>query len=147
MVPQITGVSVVCSNVCSGTDQRKHQSSMSLAFVRGIHRSLVDSPHKGPVMWEMLPFDDVIMRYTIALSWWWDMGCLIYHWGQLHEYITETYWQYFFYSKEVCFKPHLHYCSSLSHCLVPFGASASDGSVISMCWGHIYVQNWHWRGW
>ena len=32
----------------SGTDQRKHQSSASLAFVRGIHRWPVDSPHKGP---------------------------------------------------------------------------------------------------
>ena len=31
------------------TDQRKHQSSASLAFVRGIHRSPVNSPHKGPV--------------------------------------------------------------------------------------------------
>ena len=46
---QITGVSSVCSTVCSGTDQRNHQSSASLAFVRGIHRWSVDSPHKGPV--------------------------------------------------------------------------------------------------
>ena len=29
----ITGVPIVCSNVCSGADQRKHQSSASLAFV------------------------------------------------------------------------------------------------------------------
>ena len=34
---QITGVSIVCSTVCSGGDQRKHQSSSSLAFMRGIH--------------------------------------------------------------------------------------------------------------
>ena len=33
----------------SGTDQRKHQSSASPAFVRGIHRWLVNSPHKGQV--------------------------------------------------------------------------------------------------
>ena len=44
---QITGVSFVYSTVCSGIDQRKHQSSASLAFVRGIHRSPVNSPHKG----------------------------------------------------------------------------------------------------
>ena len=37
---------------CSGADQRKHQSSASLAFVRGIHRWPVDSLHKGPVMWK-----------------------------------------------------------------------------------------------
>ena len=35
---QITGVSIAYSNVGSGADQRKHQSSASLAFVRGIHR-------------------------------------------------------------------------------------------------------------
>ena len=34
MVFQITGVSIVCSTVCSGADRRKHQSSTSLAFVR-----------------------------------------------------------------------------------------------------------------
>ena len=34
MASQITGVSVVCSAVCPGVDQRKHQSCASLAFVR-----------------------------------------------------------------------------------------------------------------
>ena len=33
----------------SKADQRKHQSSASLAFVRGIHRWSVNSPQKGPV--------------------------------------------------------------------------------------------------
>ena len=46
---QITGVSMCCSNDCSSADQRKHQSSASLAFVRGIDRWPVDSPQKGPV--------------------------------------------------------------------------------------------------
>ena len=32
-----------------GADQRKTQSSTLLAFVRGIHRLLINSPHKGPV--------------------------------------------------------------------------------------------------
>ena len=35
MATQITGVSIVFLAVCSGADQRKHQSSESLAFVRG----------------------------------------------------------------------------------------------------------------
>ena len=38
MASQITYVSIVYSTVCSGTDQRKHQSSVSLPFVGGIHR-------------------------------------------------------------------------------------------------------------
>ena len=57
---QITGVSIVCS----GTDRRKHQSSASLAFVRGIHRPPVNSPHKGPVSRKMFPFDDVIIEFS-----------------------------------------------------------------------------------
>ena len=35
---QITSLAVVYSIVYSGTDERKHQSSASLALVRGIHR-------------------------------------------------------------------------------------------------------------
>ena len=63
MAAQITGVSIVCSSVCLGTDQGKHQSSASLAFVEGIHRWPVDSPLKGPVSRNMFPFDDVVMFF------------------------------------------------------------------------------------
>ena len=59
---QITSLTIVYSTVYSGTDQRKHQISASLAFVREIHRWLVNSPHKGPVTRKMFPFDDVIMH-------------------------------------------------------------------------------------
>ena len=61
MASQITSVSIVYSTVCSDADRRKHQSSASLAFVRGSHRSLVNSPHIGPVTRKMFPFDDVSM--------------------------------------------------------------------------------------
>ena len=44
MVPQITGIPIVCSTLCSGADQRQYQSSASLAFVRGIHRRGFPSP-------------------------------------------------------------------------------------------------------
>ena len=43
------------------TDERKHQSSTSLAFVRGNPRLPVDSPHKGPVTRKMFPFNYLIM--------------------------------------------------------------------------------------
>ena len=59
---QITSLTIVYSTVYSGADQRKHQSSESLAFVRGIHRGPVNSPHKWPVTRKMSPFDDVIMN-------------------------------------------------------------------------------------
>ena len=58
---QITSLTIVYSIVYSGVDQRKHQSSASLAFVRGIHRRPVNSPHKWPVTRKKFPFDDVIM--------------------------------------------------------------------------------------
>ena len=38
MAYQITSLTIVYSTVFSGADQRKHQSSASLAFVRGIPR-------------------------------------------------------------------------------------------------------------
>ena len=38
VAPQITGVSIVCPTVCSGADQRKHQSPASL-FFRGEYTS------------------------------------------------------------------------------------------------------------
>ena len=58
---QITNLTIVYSSFYSGADQRKHQSSTSLAFVRGIHRLPVNSPHKEPVTRKMFIFDDVIM--------------------------------------------------------------------------------------
>ena len=61
MAFQVISVSIVYSTVCSGADQRKDQSSASLAFVRGIHRWPVNSPHKWPVKRKMFQFDDVIM--------------------------------------------------------------------------------------
>ena len=59
---QITSLTIVYSTVYSGADQSRHQSSASLAFVWGIHRGPVNSPHKWPVTRKMFPFDDVIMQ-------------------------------------------------------------------------------------
>ena len=52
-----------------GADQIKHQNSASLAFVRGIHRWPVNSPHKGSVTQEMFPFYDVIMSWSCWFQW------------------------------------------------------------------------------
>ena len=52
---QITSLTIVYSTVYSGADQRKHQSSAWLVFVRGIHRWPVNFPHKGPVTRKMFP--------------------------------------------------------------------------------------------
>ena len=63
MASQITSLTIVYSTVYSGADQRKHQSSASLAFVWGIHRSPVNSPHKGPVTRKMF--------HLMTSSWFW----------------------------------------------------------------------------
>ena len=56
---QITSLTIVYSTVSSDADQRKHQSSASLTFVRGIHRGPVNSPYKLPVTRKMFPFGTV----------------------------------------------------------------------------------------
>ena len=61
-----TSLAIVYSTVYSGTDQINHQSSASLAFVWGIHRRPVNSPHKWPVTRKIFPFDDVIMNYPMC---------------------------------------------------------------------------------
>ena len=63
MAYQITSLTIVYSTVYSGADQRKHQSSASLAFVWGIHRWPANSPHKWPVTRKILLFDHIIMTH------------------------------------------------------------------------------------
>ena len=60
---QITSLTIVYSIVYSDADQRKHQSSASLASVR----SPVNSPHKWSVTRKMFPFDDVIMNTNFVM--------------------------------------------------------------------------------
>ena len=79
MASQITSISIVRPTVCSGAD-KKHQSSVSSAFVRGIHRWPVDSPHKWPVTRKMFPFDDVIM----CDNWWYMYATLSLAFEMVH---------------------------------------------------------------
>ena len=58
---QITSVSIVCSTICSDADQRKHQSSASLAFVRGIHRWQRASNVENVSIW---------WRHHVLFDWW-----------------------------------------------------------------------------
>ena len=85
MASQFVSVSIICSPVCSDADQRQHQSSASLAFVRGIHRGPVNSPHKWPVTRKMFPFDDVIM---VSMSWRHHVSLL---WSVSPTYLTTLY--------------------------------------------------------
>ena len=68
MASQITSASIVYSTVCSGANQRKHQSPASLAFVREIQRWPVNSPHKGSVTRKVFPFHGVIMDWRPLIA-------------------------------------------------------------------------------
>ena len=63
---QVTSLTILYTTLYSDADQSKHQSSASLAFVWGIHRGPVNSPHKWPVTRKMFPFDDVIMCKNLS---------------------------------------------------------------------------------
>ena len=82
---QITSVSIVCSIVGAGADQRKHQSSASLAFVWVIHRWSVNSPHKRPVTRKCFH----LMTSSYDTSSYMHITCLtdiLHIWGQAHIY-------------------------------------------------------------
>ena len=75
MVSQINGVSIVYSNVCSGADQRKHQSSSASMALWG--EFTVDQ-WKGPVTRKMFPFDDVITMLKLWGNTLWCISLSIY---------------------------------------------------------------------
>ena len=70
MTSQITSLTIVYSTVYSGADQRKHQISTLLAFVREIHRWPVNSPHKWPVTRKMFSFDGNVITISPLLDCW-----------------------------------------------------------------------------
>ena len=87
MASQITSLTIVYTIVCSGsgTDKKTHLSFASLAFVRGIHRGSLNSPHKRPVTRKMSLFDDVIMVsrhwhrdsikiFLLPMMWWCEIN-------------------------------------------------------------------------
>ena len=85
LASQITSLTVVYSIVYSGVNQRKHQSSASLAFVREIHRGPVNFPHKWPVTRKMFPFDDVIMIF-LEIKFKMIVGLLVSQWKMFFFY-------------------------------------------------------------
>ena len=79
MASQITSLTIVYSTVHSGADQRKRQSSASLACEWGIHRWAVNSPAQTASKAEF-PFDDVIMRLALfhnKYKWYMKYGSIV----------------------------------------------------------------------
>ena len=63
MASQITSLKLFTQPFVQAQIKENIKGSASLAFVKGIHRWPMNSPHKGPVTRKMFPFDDVIMAY------------------------------------------------------------------------------------
>ena len=151
---QITSLTIVYSTFYQDADQRKHKSSTSLAFVRGLHRGLVNSPHKGPATWEMFPFDDVTMSIiseymslikfmstTCDTAIWWTLITL-----RLQEYTTHCrlYFIAFFNQifKQYVFMGHIDNTSALMQvmaCCIQWLHNERDG--ISNHWRFDCVLN------
>ena len=132
MASQITSLTIVYSTVYSGADQRKHQSSASLALVRGIHQGPVNSPHKRPVTRKMFPFDDVTMItwyqnlflccYVFMLNIWiWQQKIIIFNGSnktalarlKLMNILNE--WQQYLLSETWILPCHTKLCNFINH--------------------------------
>ena len=83
---QITSLTIVYSTVCSDADQWKHQSSASLAFVWGIHRGPVNSPHK----WQVTGKCVHLMTSSWNLRYKNDYKTSIVRWTNLYSYIKQS---------------------------------------------------------
>ena len=145
---QITSLTIVYSTVYSDADQRKHQSSASLAFVWGIHRGPVNSPHKWPVTRKMFPFDDVIMLYVAV-----KLICVM--WLEKHSIDTppslhdlhNTTFPRLQYTKEICKRSFAYKGSMLSNDLpdeVKESSSTLDkDSPHILCNSYLLFCTWH----
>ena len=86
-------------NSLFGLRSKKTSSSASLAFVWGIHRGPVNSPHKWPITRKMFPFDDVVMtEYTksakiVSMCFSGAISDLYYHFtDQMPNFSRVNYW-------------------------------------------------------
>ena len=129
---QITSFTIVYSTVYSGVDQRKHQSSASLAFVRGIHRWPVNSPHNRPVTRKIFPFDDVIMFTSTAneccfgvIDWCDPMPALLLRYLHLHVMPISKQFNRNLHSAEYCDTKKCLECPYTSY------------EIINICWRDI----------
>ena len=139
MASQITSLTIVCSNIYSGSDKRKHQSPASLAFVRGIHRWPVNSPHKRPVTRKMFPFDDVIMRNGWQHGWYNNMEIwAITVWIYACNCTPITDWNYYglrllsrFFTSNVTIYP---VCVAIFHLNVRQSSMILQGEIVTAIW-------------
>ena len=137
-VSQITSLTIVYSSVYSAADQRKHQSSASLAFVLGIHRWPVNSPHKWPVTRKMFPFDDVIMYFLRGAKL--ICPCIIYHDDFTKCTHSPYHWPFDATGHQWSYLTRVKYCEAL---IVSLLLTWPRCWIISRLAGHLKCQDVH----
>ena len=128
LASQITSLSIVFTSIYLGGDQRKHQSSASMAFVCAIHRWPVNFPHKWPETRKIFPFDNVIIifhvrKYQSLLRW--DIKAP-WHKG----------------TSKINSKGHMFWCRSL--CVIPSDVIKDQRKMLCICdnniiYSYIYI--------
>ena len=127
---QITSLMVVYSTVYSDADQGKHQSSASLAFVWGIHRGPVNSPHKWPVTRKCF--------HLMTSSWYLRIKC------EISANIYNDIWERNVYYKSTPAREILR-----KTCNVVIGAVAGDGTAprdVRPSAGAVTTTKYHFKG-
>ena len=131
MASQITGVSIVCFTVCSCAYQRKHKRSVLLAFVRGIHRWPVDSPHNGSlkrifisIWWRRHEYNEVCALLALPkLSIWFPKLCILIY----IKTMIQVYQIHFQYGIFITIRPAMIVVIALSMCINQIDWSATYG--------------------
>ena len=144
MASQNSSISTVLA-VCSVAHQRNHQSSASLAFVRGIHRWPVDSPHKGPVTRKIFPIwwrhhDQVISLYHGICRVCNNIPQRSQEVGRIHMYVN--------WSRQSCTDvasscPRQKYKVNFSH---PFEIDHHISRLALSFWWHWHANYFRWPG-
>ena len=146
MAFRITSLTIACTTVYSGADQRKYLSPASLVFVREIHRGPVNSPHKRPGTRKMSPFDDVIMA-----------RCMLSHEGNEDnvspnhgKHPSESSVTFLMHLSESCVRRNIvkfHKLQSTVHVVRPHAKKNSSGSTdregmkLSLSWEIAYNRS------
>ena len=146
---QSTILATVFSTVYSDADQRKHQSSASLAFVRGIHRQRpVNPPHKWPVTrkWFHLMTSSWLVNYFC----WYRWQCIMNSEDTRICTLDKNPWNKYTYFVCVVHKSDTRYLNkifvldiSISCPWCYFPIVGVSGSVESLAWRHLLVMASH----
>ena len=134
LASQITSLTVVYSIAYSGVDQRKHQSSASLAFVRGIHRDRWIPRTKGQQCGKC---------FHLMTSWWnpiymfYRFTWVYFHFPGIY-YVNRKIWVYSQakFNYEIYIPPQQQLLNLNSYCCITLASVPSSRSSYCIWFDH-----------